>query len=128
MKGMRVVLLLFVAAFLCTGVSAATKKEVRFDGSFVAVEGAPFGQTPAYCVERSGSCPTGYAESCVVGAGHSEAIDVFSLVEFLCINFGTGDGFGEYVFTTANGSGLALGIWHLSLGTGELKRLVEGAG
>ncbi|MBT8478104.1 MAG: serine/threonine-protein kinase, partial [Gemmatimonadetes bacterium] len=36
-----------------------------------------------------------------------------------------GDG---VVFTSVNGSGLALGIWHLSLGTGELQRLVEGGG
>ena len=36
-----------------------------------------------------------------------------------------GDG---VVFTSVNGSGLPLGIWHLSLETGELRRLVEGAG
>jgi hypothetical protein len=36
-----------------------------------------------------------------------------------------GDG---VVFTSANGSGLALGVWHLSLGTGEVTELVEGAG
>ena len=36
-----------------------------------------------------------------------------------------GDG---VVFTSVNGSGLPLGIWHLSIGTGELRRLVEGAG
>jgi serine/threonine-protein kinase len=36
-----------------------------------------------------------------------------------------GDG---VVFTSVNGSGLPLGIWHLSLGTGELRRLVERAG
>jgi len=112
MKTKKWIVVVGLGVALAVGGTAqgAAKTEVVFNGEFVGIAGALPGPPAQVCVQRAGSCPAGFFESCGVAVGQSDVTGLFQADTFICINPATGqirDAYYEII--AVDGSGTLFG-------------------